>query len=98
MKTMVAPEPYLSACLQVLRYSILYCRFRAWSSECSADHIADLMDAVHNIPDLIVKWEHCDIDPLRKYLLLTMKSGSAEAVLGFAPFLTNAVLEAERRL
>lgn len=68
MKTMVAPEPYLSACLQVLRYSILYCRFRAWSNECSADHIADLMDAVHNIPDLIVKWEHCDIDLLRKYL------------------------------
>ncbi len=65
----VAPEPYLSACLNVLQYAILQCRIYAWSNEISAEHVADLMDAVHNIPTLIRHWETCDVELLREEFL-----------------------------
>jgi hypothetical protein len=61
----VAPEPYLSACLAVLDRAIIHCRAASWSPE----RVADLMDAVHNIPWLIQNWERCDIDFLRTSFL-----------------------------
>ena len=58
---MLAPEPHLSACLAVLRRAILIGR----KQPTEAEMIADVMDAVHNIPDLIASWEHCDESRLR---------------------------------
>jgi hypothetical protein len=34
----------------------------------SPAQIADLMDAVHNIPEMIQYWERCDVDLLRRTL------------------------------
>ena len=65
----MAPEPYLSACLAVLDRAIIACRARCWSTEWSAEHIADLMDAIHNIPWLLHNWEHCDVEFLRTSFL-----------------------------
>ncbi|MBL0215086.1 MAG: hypothetical protein IPQ07_14510 [Myxococcales bacterium] len=63
---MLAPEPYLSACLEVLRQATIRARFIAYgghqeglTSE-QADCLADLMDAVHNIPELLTRWEDCN--------------------------------------
>jgi len=64
----IAPEPYLSACLAVLDRTILYCRAAGWSNALSAEHVADLMDAVHNIPGLLQNWERCDVALLRAIL------------------------------
>lgn len=74
----VAPEPYLSACMTVLRRSMLNCRAWGWSGEVSAEHIADLMDAVHNIPELVVRWERCDVEFLRTAYLLPYQQKWAE--------------------
>jgi hypothetical protein len=71
---MLAPEPYLSACLEVLYRATLNARVIGWSGEkdgLSAEQssqIADLMDAVHNIPHLLQRWEHCDEGLLRSFL------------------------------
>jgi hypothetical protein len=64
----VAPEPYLSACMAVLYRSAIFCRVWGWSGEVSAEHLADLMDAIHNIPELVRHWERCDVELLRGML------------------------------
>ena len=70
----LAPEPYLTACLSVLTSACINARLRGWSGEGSgltarqSEEIADLMDAVHNIPYLIQRWEDCDEVRLRNFL------------------------------
>ncbi|OWK38066.1 hypothetical protein [Fimbriiglobus ruber] len=66
----VAPEPYLSACVEVLHRASTTCRVWGWSGEVSAEHLADLMDAIHNIPYLVQNWERCDVPFLRESFLL----------------------------
>jgi hypothetical protein len=71
---MIAPEPYLSACLTVLQRSLLACRMWGWAGQTAAEHpvspahLADLMDALHNIPELLRDWERCDVELLRGML------------------------------
>ena len=71
---MLAPEPYLSACLEVLYRAALTARVIGWSGEkdgLSAQQsaqIVDLMDAIHNIPHLLQRWEQCDEGLLRSFL------------------------------
>ena len=70
----LAPEPYLSACLEVLRQATIHARLIAYGGHQAgltaqqSDCLADLMDAVHNIPDLLNRWEECDEHMLR-YIL-----------------------------
>lgn len=67
-KPAVAPEPYLSACMTVVYRALLHARRMGYSGTVDAAHIADLMDAVHNIPDLVQNWDRCDIELIRTYL------------------------------
>ena len=64
----VAAEPYLSACMELLYRSTLLCRMWGWSGEVSAEHLSELMDAVHNVPALVQDWERCDLKLLRDVL------------------------------
>jgi hypothetical protein len=64
----LAPEPYLGACLEVIRFAILNARSAAWRNDVSADQLADLMDAVHNLPTLINNWGSCNQLRLREML------------------------------
>ena len=70
-----APEPYLTACLEVLTEAILGARRIGWEGQYhgglsveAADELADLMDAVHNIPIYLNHWERCDESMIRKFL------------------------------
>lgn len=65
---MIAPEPYLSACMRVVYQALLHARLMGWSGTVDPEHLADLMDAVHNIPDLVQHWERCDIGLMRACL------------------------------
>jgi len=70
----LAPEPHLSACLEVLRRATIDARLIAYEGHDvglnakQSDCLADLMDAVHNIPDLVRRWEDCDERLLRSSL------------------------------
>ena len=70
----LAPEPYLSACLEVLQHATIHARLIAYGGHEAgltaeqSDCLADLMDAVHNIPDLLNRWEECDERLLRSFL------------------------------
>ena len=70
----LAPEPYLSACLRALYVATLEARLigyggheRGLSAE-DSDRLADLADAVHNLPDLVRRWEDVD-EPLLRGML-----------------------------
>lgn len=63
-----APEPFLSACMVVLHRLAITCRMWGWSGEVSPEHLADLMDAIHNVPELVQHWERCDLELLRGML------------------------------
>src|SRR5687768_15414853 len=71
-----APEPFRSACLEVMYYAVLEGRYLAWGnarlfnrlSSRRQEEIADRMDAIHNIPHLMRDWERCDQQWLRETL------------------------------
>lgn len=71
---MFAPAPKLAACLEVLYRASLDARALGWAGErgglgaAEAKRLADLMDAVHNIPGLAADWERCDENLLRSML------------------------------
>lgn len=63
-----APEPFRTACLEVIYWATLEAPGLAWGKK-DPDRIAALMDAVHNIPHLLKNWERCDQKLLRDFLL-----------------------------
>ena len=80
---MIAPEPYLSACMSVVRLAVLHARRMGWSGEVQPDQLADLMDAIHNIPELVQNWETCDVQLMRESFLRAYDSKWA-GVTGFS--------------
>lgn len=67
-----APEPYFSACLEVLYFATLIARNLGWAGEQGLAvqpdkfrQLAVLMDAVHNLPVYVGSWECCDEQLLR---------------------------------
>jgi hypothetical protein len=62
----VAPEPYLSACLETLYHATLEARMLGMTGKTSgiaaadATRLDDLMDAVHSLPRLLTRWEKAD--------------------------------------
>jgi hypothetical protein len=66
---MLAPEPYLSACLDVIAYAALRSRALGWSNDPDQlTVIANMMDAIHNLPELLRRWETCNEAYLRAAL------------------------------
>jgi hypothetical protein len=70
----IAPEPYLAACLRVLYVAALEARLIGYAgaeSGLSAEEsmrLADLADAVHNVPDWLRRWEDVN-EPLLRGML-----------------------------
>ena len=70
----IAPEPYVAACLRVLYAATLEARLigcagaeHGLSAE-ESTRLADLADAVHNLPDLLRRWEDVN-EPLLRGML-----------------------------
>ena len=68
------PESDFRACLAVLYRACIHGRLLGYDGArggLSVDRsrlLADLMDAVHNIPDLMIRWPECNRDLLRDML------------------------------
>jgi hypothetical protein len=68
------PEANLRACLAVLSRACVHARLLGYEGERTGLPIdrsrllADLMDAVHEIPDLITRWPACNQELLRGML------------------------------
>jgi hypothetical protein len=68
------PDKHLRACLAVLYSACLRARLLGYEGEAQglparrSKLLADLMDAVHNLPDLVTRWQECDESVLRGML------------------------------
>lgn len=49
--------------------AVLDARVVGRQSNVEPERLADLMDAIHNIPSLVQHWEHCDEELLKEMLL-----------------------------
>jgi len=74
---MIAPEPYLSAYLATCRVAVIHSRYLALEnvhatsepdSQKRAQQIADLLDAIHVVLELLNEWERCEEPVLRAFL------------------------------
>jgi hypothetical protein len=60
------PAPELAACLEVLYRATIEARMLGYEGHAhglspqQSDQLAALMDAVHNIPHLVLDWEQCN--------------------------------------
>ena len=50
------PDDELKACLEVIRMAVLVSRVWGWQKQIDAEQLADLMDAIHNIPNINQHW------------------------------------------
>jgi hypothetical protein len=55
--------------MKVICKAAIYARDQGWRGSVDPMDIADLMDAIHNIPELVQNWERCDVELLRKSFL-----------------------------
>lgn len=68
------PEDKLRACLAVLHAACVRARLLGYQGQTEAlstkraELLADLMDAVHNLPELIARWPSCNEHLLRGML------------------------------
>lgn len=68
------PEDRLRACLAVLQRACVHARLLGYEGESQglsperAKLLADLMDAVHNVPQLVLRWPECNESLLRSSL------------------------------
>lgn len=65
----IAPDPDFRACLRVVYIALVDSRNAGWTGSVNAERLADLMDAIHNLPDLIQNWENCDEKLLKSTLM-----------------------------
>jgi len=63
------PERELRACMQVMYQAAIDARASGWQDNVNPEWLADLMDAIHNIPFLIQNWESCDQELLKSSFL-----------------------------
>jgi hypothetical protein len=49
--------------------AILDARASGWQSDVNPERLADLMDAIHNLPTLVQHWDTCDQARLKNMLL-----------------------------
>ena len=67
---MPATERELNACLEVMRDAILQARIWGWDENVPAVQLADLMDAIHNIPTYIQHWDQIGKEAVKNELRL----------------------------
>ena len=64
----IAPEPILRAGNQTIHWACVFCRNQTLSKEVSVQMINDIMEAIHEVPQMLVDWEHHDLAEIRMHL------------------------------
>jgi hypothetical protein len=65
----LAPEHEMRAWMRVVTIAVLDARVAGWRGEVNPERLADLMDAIHNIPAAVQRWESSDAESLKSMLL-----------------------------
>jgi hypothetical protein len=63
----VAPEPILRAGNDTVSWACIFCRNQSLASTVSVKMINDVMEAIHEVPWMLVDWEHHDLAEVRTH-------------------------------
>ena len=64
----IAPEPILRAGNDTVSWACIFCRNQSLGNTVSAKMVNDVMDAIHEVPRMLVDWERHDLAELRLHL------------------------------
>ena len=63
----IAPEPILRAGNDTVSWACIFCRNQSLASTVSAKMVNDVMEAIHEVPRMLVDWEHHDLAEVRMH-------------------------------
>ena len=63
-----APEPYLSAGLDTVRWALICCRNWTLADSACIKQVNDLMEAIHEVPGMLMNWQPHSLNDLRTHL------------------------------
>ncbi|HEY4415101.1 MAG TPA: hypothetical protein VGO57_05365 [Verrucomicrobiae bacterium] len=64
----IAPEPILRAANETILWACIFCRNHTLQAGVSAKMVNELMEAVHEVPKMVVDWDRHDLAELRAHL------------------------------
>ena len=64
----VAPDPILQAGLETLRTALICCRNWTLHDDASIRQVNDLMEAIHEVPAMLMNWDGHDLSELKTHL------------------------------
>jgi len=64
----IAPEPILRAGNDTVSWACIFCRNQSLASTVSAKMINDVMEAIHEVPRMLVDWDRHDLAEVRMHL------------------------------
>lgn len=64
----IAPEPILRAGNDTVSWACIFCRNETLRDGVAIRILNDLMEAIHEIPRILINWEHHDIAEIRTHL------------------------------
>ena len=65
---MMAPEPILRAGNDTVSWACIFCRNQTLRDEVSVKMINEVMEAIHEIPRMMIDWEHHALEDVRIHL------------------------------
>ena len=63
-----APEPYLTAGLDTVRWALICCRNWTLNDDVPVKQVNDLMEAIHEVPAMLINWRSDSLDEIRTHL------------------------------
>jgi hypothetical protein len=61
----IAPEPILRAGNDTVAWACIFCRNQTLANTVSAKMINEVMEAIHEVPRMLVAWEHHNLAKVR---------------------------------
>jgi hypothetical protein len=64
----IAPEPILRAGNDTISWACIFCRNQTLHEGVAIRMLNDAMEAIHEIPRMLIDWERHDVDEVRMHL------------------------------
>jgi hypothetical protein len=64
----IAPEPILRAGNDTVSWACIFCRNQTLREGAPAKMLNDIMEAIHEVPRMLVDWDHHNLEEVRLHL------------------------------
>lgn len=64
----IAPKPILRAGNDTISWACIFCRNQSLRDTISAKMVNEIMEAIHEVPRMLINWKHHDLAELRMHL------------------------------